>query len=193
MRNSRKWGMRLPKAGAVALQESFFFCWVQNMGDVPGAGNIYVETVVDRDSGVAFAKVYPAKNAMNAVDILASRVLPFFGQRGLRSKEIHTHKKNEYCGLNSQTPVRNFPRHISHSNTCRSNRPGQPYIYLCDQFYRFLEKECFQPELRTKFNFHWKNSKSLDSSFKPTIHRNGNTQAKSRTITPPSSKFPVDL
>src|SRR5580658_8171996 len=61
-----------PAGGGHSLfEELFFFCRVQKVGDLPGAECIYVETVVDRDSGLAFAKIYPTKSAMNAVDLLA--------------------------------------------------------------------------------------------------------------------------
>src|ERR1700680_1274158 len=99
--------------GRALFQELFFFCKVMNVGDVPGAGCIYVETVVDRDSGIAFAKVYSAKNAMNAVDILASRVVPFFKRLGVAIKEIHTRKTSEYCGL---PPVHTFETYLAASH-----------------------------------------------------------------------------
>jgi len=148
--------------GRSLFQEAFFFCTVKNVGDVPGAGRIFVETVVDRDSSVAFAKVYPAINAMNAVDILASRVLPFFEQRGLAIKEIHTHKASEYCGLVPMHPFETFLS-TSHIQHLPFNQPGQPYVYLCEQFFRLLEKEFFQPELRRKFQLSLEElQKSLD-------------------------------
>ena len=53
--------MWLSNYGHSLFQELFFFCTIKNVGDVPGTGCIYVETVVDRDSGIAFAKVYSAK------------------------------------------------------------------------------------------------------------------------------------
>jgi hypothetical protein len=64
--------------GRSLFEEVFFFCTVKNFGDVRWAGRVDVETVVDRDSGIASAKVYSAKNPVNAVDILVSRVVPVF-------------------------------------------------------------------------------------------------------------------
>ena len=136
--------------GHSLFQEVFFFCTVKNLGDVPGAGCIYVETVVDRDSGIAFAKVYSAKNAMNAVDILASRVVPFFERQGIAIKEIHTRKTSEYCGLLPVHPFETFLA-TSHIQHLPMDQSSQPYNYLCEQFYRFLLKEFFQPALRRKF------------------------------------------
>jgi hypothetical protein len=138
------------KGGQSLFQEAFFFCDVKNVGEVHGTGCIYVETVVDRDTGCAFAKVYPAKNPMNAVDILSSRVLPYFKELGVVIREIHTRKTPEYCGLVPLHPFETFlaTSRIRHLST---EQPGKPYNYLCVQFYRFLQKEFFQPALRKKF------------------------------------------
>ena len=138
------------REGHSLFQELFFFCTVKNVGDVPGTGCIYVETVVDRDSGTAFAKVYSARNAMNAVDILASRVMPFFERQGVTIKEIHTRRTSEYCGLPPAHPFETFLA-TSHIQHLPMERPGQPYNYLCEQFYRFLQKEFFPLALRKHF------------------------------------------
>ncbi len=179
--------------GHSLFQEAFFFCTVKNVGDVPGAGNIYVETVVDRDSGVAFAKVYPAKNALNAVDILASRVLPFFEERGIAIKEIHTHNTTEYCGLIPKHPFETFLA-TSHIQHLPFNQPGQPYVYLCEQFYRFLEKEFFQPELRRKFELSLEElQKNLDAFVEAYNASQMKYASENKNDTSPPPKFPVDL
>ncbi len=136
--------------GHALFQEMFFFCRVKKVGDVPGTECIYVEAVVDRDSGVAFAKVYPARNAMNAVDILASRVLPYCERHGVAIKEVHTRKTSEYCGLPPRHPFETFlaASHIEHLEIKPSS---SPYNYLCEQFYRFLLKEFFPLALRRTF------------------------------------------
>ena len=137
-------------SGHTLFQEWFFFCRVKRIGDAPGTESIYVETVVDRDSGVAFAKVYPAKNVMNAVDILSSRVVPFFERLGIAIKEIHTRKTSEYCGLPPAHPFETFlaASHIEHLETDRSS---QLYTHPCEEFYRFLLKEFFPLALRRHF------------------------------------------
>jgi hypothetical protein len=136
--------------GDSLFQESFFFCTVKKVGDVPGAGCIYVETVVDRDSGFAFAKVYSAKRALNAVDILASRVVPYFERQGIAIKEIHTRKTSEYYGLTPVHPFENFLA-ASHIQHLHGRFTRQPYNYLSEQFYKFLLKEFFLPALRRRF------------------------------------------
>jgi hypothetical protein len=136
--------------GRALFQEVFFFCTIKNLGDIPGTGCIYVETVVDRDTGIAFAKVYSAKHPINAVDILASRVVPFFEQRGQMIEEIHTRKTGEYCGLLPVHPYENFLA-TSHIRHLPKNQPGHPDNQLCEEFYHFLLKEFFLPALRRKF------------------------------------------
>ncbi len=136
--------------GRSLFQEWFFFCRVKNIGDVPGTGCIYVETVVDRDSGVAFAKVYPAKSAMNAVDILTSRVLPYFESQGIAISEIHTRKTSEYSGLPTAHPFETFLS-TSRIRHLEMDHSSQPYNHLCEQFYRFLLKEFFPLALRRHF------------------------------------------
>jgi len=133
--------------GHTLFQDSFFFCTIQDVGDLPGAGRIYVETVVDRDSGVGFAKVYHARKALNAVDVLASRVMPFFQSRGVTIQEIYTRKANEYCGL---TPVHPFETFLA---TCHvEHLPLRDFdSHLCEEFYRTLERDVFSPALRKKF------------------------------------------
>lgn len=137
-------------SGHSLFQELFFYTNVKNVGDVPGAGCIYVETVVDRDSGLAFAKLYSAKNAMNAVDILASRVIPFFERQGEAIKEIHTRKTDEYCGLLPLHPFETFLA-TSHIQHLPMEQPGHPSNSLCERFYQFLLKEFFMPALRRTF------------------------------------------
>jgi len=136
--------------GPSLFQEVFFYCTVKRLGDLPGGGCIYVEAVVDRDSGIAFAKVYSAKNAMNAVDILATRVLPHYERQGIAIKEIHTRKTSEYCGLPLAHPYETFLA-TSHIQHLPMDLPGHPHNHLCEQFYRLLLKEFFLAALRKKF------------------------------------------
>jgi len=163
--------------GHSLFQEWFFFCRVKKIGDAPGTECIYVETVVDRDSGVAFAKVYPTRNSVNAVDILASRVVPFFEHQGIEIKEIHTRKVNEYIGLPPKHPYETFlaTSHIQHLG---SEQPGEPYNYLCQQFYRFLLKEFFPLALRRHFQLSLTEMQKELDSFVDAYNANQMKRAK---------------
>ncbi len=182
-----------PEGGPSLFQDAFFFCTVKAIGDIPGAGCIYVETVVDRDSGIAFAKVYPARNAMNAVDILASRVVPYFERQRTEIKEIHTRKTSEYCGLPLAHPFETFLA-TSHIQHLPMDLPGHPHNLLCEQFYSLLLKEFFLPALRTKFKLSLDElQKDLDTfvgaynalQMRPQIEMGSSHQ--------PPENFPVDL
>jgi len=179
--------------GHSLFQESFFFCTFRNVGGVPGTGCIYVETVVDRDSSLAFAKVYSAKNAMNALDILASRVAPFFERQGIAIKEIHTRNTSEYCGLLSVHPFESFltTAHIQH---LPMDQPSHPNNFLCEHFYRVLLKEFFLPALRRTFQVSLDDlQKDLDTfveahNVAQMKHENG-----MKSGLRPAANFPVDL
>jgi len=137
-------------AGQTLFQDSFFFCDLKNIGDIPGTGCIFVETVVDRDSEIAFAKVYPARSAMNAVDTLASRVMPFFAHCGKSVKAIYTKRTSEYCGLPLAHPYETFliTSRVQHLDMIRSTEQhGDP----CRKFYSVLLNQFFPPLLRRKF------------------------------------------
>jgi hypothetical protein len=168
-------------AGHALFQELFFFCRVKNVGDISGTENIYVETVVDRDSGVAFAKLYSARSAMNGLDILESRVIPFFERHGIAIKEIHTRRTNEYCGFPPRHPFETFLA-ASHIEHLLMDHSSQPYNLLCEQFYHFLLKEFFPPALRKHFQLSLDEmQKDLDSFVDAynamQMKRNGNLRA----------------
>jgi hypothetical protein len=179
--------------GHSLFQEVFFFCTVKKVGDVPGTSCIYVETVVDRDSGIAFAKVYSAKNSMNAVDILASRVVPFFERQGVAIKEIRTRKTSEYWGLLPVHPFETFLA-ASHIQHLPMDQPSQRHNYLCEQFYRFLLKEFFPPALRKKFQL---SLDELQKDLDPFVEACNAMQMKHKNEMKSglhsSANFPVDL
>jgi hypothetical protein len=179
--------------GHSLFQEVFFFCTVKGVGDVPGAGCIYVETVVDRDSGIAFAKIYSAKNAMNAVDILTSRVVPFYESQGASIKEIHTRKTSEYCGLPLAHPFETLLA-TSHIQHLPMDLPGHPHNHLCEQFYRFLLKEFFGLALRKKFKLSLDDlQKDLDTFVEAYNALQMRPKIEIESLPQPSANFPVDL
>jgi hypothetical protein len=132
------------------FQEAFFYCRVQKVADLPGAERIYVETVVDSDSGASFAKVYSERNALNAVDILATRVIPYFRRRGMVIKEVCTRNMSEYCGLPAAHPFETFLANarIEHLKMDHCNHLDD---FICDNFYRVLVKDFFPAALRQSF------------------------------------------
>lgn len=175
------------------FQELFFFCTIKNVGDIPGMGCIYVETVVDRDSGVAFAKVYPARNAMNAVDILASRVVPFFERQGVAIGAIYTRRTSEYCGLPPVHPFETFLA-ASHIQHLLMDISPQPDKYLCERFYRFLLKEFFPAALRRTFRLSLEElQKELDTFVEAYNTMQMKRKNEVKSMPHPPANFPVDL
>jgi hypothetical protein len=138
--------------GRSLYQGSFFFCTVKPIGDIPAVGTIYVETAVEPESGAGFAKVYSSQDPANAVDLLESRVIPFLQGRGEEAKEVCTRRTSEYCGILAKHAYATFLA-ASHIEHVVMNASDAPYYHLCEQFYRLLLKEVFQPELRRKFQF----------------------------------------
>lgn len=137
-------------AGRLLLQDSFFFCTVPGVGDLPGAGSIYVETVVDRDSGIAFAKIYSTRRSINGVDILTSRVVPFFDRNGETIKEIHTRHTSKYCGPVPKHPFHTFLASSGIQHVVIDALDFQ-YARVCQEFFCFLVKEFLEPALRRSF------------------------------------------
>lgn len=137
--------------GHALYQAGFFFCTVKTVGDVPGGGSIYVEVVVDRDSGVAFSKVYPARNVLNGLDILTSRVIPFFERQGATITEIHTPNSRAYCGPVPRHPFETLLLTSQIKHVAATKADDDPQEHACEQFYWFLLGEFFQPALRKKF------------------------------------------
>lgn len=139
-----------PYPGHSLFQDSFFFCRFQKVGDTPGLSDVYVETVVDGFSGLAFAKIYPAENAMNATDIFNTRVAPFFSSHGMPIEQVLTTNANEYVGVPPIHPFETYLAisHIKHEQTRRS---GQMHSPLCMQFFSVLQHEFFAPALRGRF------------------------------------------
>ena len=62
--------------GYLGSQDTFY------VGTLKGVGRIYQQAFVDTYSKWAAAKLYPAKTAITAADLLNDRVLPFFEAQG---------------------------------------------------------------------------------------------------------------
>lgn len=179
--------------GHSLCQDLFFFCRVQGIGDLPGGGCIYVEAVVDRDSGAAFAKVYPAFNAVTAADILSTRVLPYFDRNGIKIGEIITPEKVQYRGLVPTHPYENLLSTVNIRHVARAGR-SHPHDFLCERFYSFLLKEFFQPALRKTFRVSLEQlQKELDAFLATYNSKRTDLKIKLRVAAPPFANFPFEL
>jgi hypothetical protein len=137
--------------GHSLFQNSFFFCKIKNFVDDLGAGDIYVQTAVDGHSRMAFAKVYHAQDAMSAVDLLTSRVMPFFKHYGVAIERVFTPKRKEYLGV---APAHPYETLLATSNIHHLpvDRSDQTRGELCGELYRVLQRDFFSTALRKRFH-----------------------------------------
>ena len=139
-----------PCPGHSLVQESFFICTVKGFGEIAGLGNLYVETVVDPDCRLAFAKVCGAQSPLNAANILQTCVLPFYERHGVPVERMFTRNSREFCGLMPTHPYELFlvSAKIEHALLGR----GQDSLRLpCQQLYHILCQEFFALEFRRTF------------------------------------------
>ena len=181
-----------PDGRARALcQKSFLVCTVKKFGDLPGAGNIYVETAIDCASGTAFAKMYSEQSAMNGVDLLRSRAVPYFERRGWNISSVHTLSTSEYCGLSPFHPFEAFLdachiRHFALGDACPRCRQ------LCYRFYQMLMKDFFAPALRRNFQLSLSGlQKDLDAFVESHNARRPDNDQKSQDYLGPLENFSV--
>ena len=110
---------------------------------------LYLQTVVDAHSGMAFAKVYAGKGPLTAVDLLLERVLPFYEKHGVAVQEIETGSGRAYCGRLLTHPYELFleTRGIQHR---LARVAADPPLACLDAFQRILRREFLAPLLRRK-------------------------------------------
>lgn len=78
--------------GYLGAQDTFY------VGNMKGVGRIYQQTFIDTYTKVVFAKLYLAKSAITAADILNDRIVPFFDSHEIPLLRIMTDRGTEYCG-----------------------------------------------------------------------------------------------
>jgi transposase InsO family protein len=110
---------------------------------------LYLQTVVDAHSGLAFAKVYTARSPFAAVDILEERVLPFYEKYGVRVEEIETAHGPAYCGRLLAHPYEWFLKTSGIKHRIARARADAALACL-DAFQHVLREEFLVPELRRR-------------------------------------------
>ena len=76
--------------GELLGQDSFY------LGTIKGIGRIYSQAVIDCDCSFAFAKLYSNKSSNSAIDVLETKVLPFYQFMNVSIKRIITDNGKEY-------------------------------------------------------------------------------------------------
>jgi hypothetical protein len=94
--------------GYLGSQDTFY------VGTLKGVGRIYQQAFVDTYSKWAAAKLYPAKTAITAADLLNDRVLPFFEAQGAVVLRLLTrlgeHLKTGHLSTGQNRPFRRRDR-----------------------------------------------------------------------------------
>ena len=129
--------------GYLGSQDTFY------VGTLKGVGRIYQQTFVDTYSKWATAKLYSAKTAITAADLLNDRVLPFFESQGAEVLRILTDRGTEYCGRHDEHPYQLFlaVNDIDHTKT-KVKSPQTNGI--CERFHKTVLQEFYQVAFRKK-------------------------------------------
>ena len=130
--------------GYLLCQDTFY------VGTLKGVGRLYMQAVVDTYSSFAFAKLYTAKLAITAADLLNDRVLPFFSREGITVNAVLTDNGKEYKGKLEEHPYELFLKlnDIEH----RFTKVGTPKTNgFVERFNRTVLDEFFREAFRKKF------------------------------------------
>jgi transposase InsO family protein len=129
--------------GYLGAQDTYY------VGTIKGVGRIYQQTFIDTYTKVAICKLYEAKNALVAAELLNDRVLPFFEEQGLPLLRILTDRGTEYCGREDQHEYQLYLalEDIDHSRT-KAKHPQTNGI--CERFHQTVQNEFYSIAFRKK-------------------------------------------
>lgn len=129
--------------GYLGSQDTFY------VGTLKGVGRIYQQTFVDTYSKVAFAKLYQAKTALTAADMLNDKVLPWFESQDVALLRVLTDRGTEYCGSLEHHEYQLYLaiENIDHSRT-KAHHPQTNGI--CERFHKTILNEFYQVTFRKK-------------------------------------------
>ena len=127
--------------GYLGSQDTFY------VGTLKGVGRIYQQTFVDTYAKWATAKLYTAKTALTAADLLNDRVLPFCEAQGVPLLRVLTDRGTEFCGRHDEHPYELFLaiNDIDHTKT-KVKSPQTNGI--CERFHKTVLQEFYQVAFR---------------------------------------------
>jgi transposase InsO family protein/transposase-like protein len=130
-----------PHTGALVAVDTFF------IGVLKGVGKVYLQTAIDCHSRYAWARLYPNKLPVTAVQLLDNDVLPTFEAHGARIEAVLSDNGREFCGRPDRHPYELFLQleDIAHKTT-RVRRPQSNGIV--ERLHRTLLDEHFRIEGR---------------------------------------------
>lgn len=129
--------------GYLGAQDTYY------VGTIKGVGRIYQQTFIDTYCKVAQARLYTAKDAITAADLLNDKVLPMYEEQGIRLLRILTDRGTEYCGKLENHPFQLYLEleDIDHSRT-KAKSPQTNGI--CERFHRTIQEEFYAIVFRKK-------------------------------------------
>ena len=130
-----------PHTGAVVAVDTFF------VGVLKGVGKVYLQTAIDCFSRHAWARLYPNKLPLTAVQLMNNDVLPAFEAHGAKIEAVLSDNGREFCGREDRHPYELFLQleGIEHKRT-RVKRPQSNGIV--ERLHRTLLDEHFRVEGR---------------------------------------------
>ena len=130
-----------PHTGSLVAVDTFF------IGVLKGVGKVYLQTAIDCHSRHAWARLYPNKLPITAVQLLDVDVLPAFEAHGATIDAILSDNGREFCGRPDRHPYELFLQleDIVHKTT-RVHRPQSNGIV--ERLHRTLLDEHFRVEGR---------------------------------------------
>ena len=119
------------------------------VGQLKGAGKVYLQTVIDCFSLYAWGRLYTPKLPITAVQVLNNDALPFFEKHSARITTILSDNGREFCGRPDTHPYELFlqPEKFEHSTT-RVRRPESNDFV--ERIHRTLLDEHFRVKGREK-------------------------------------------
>jgi transposase InsO family protein len=128
--------------GDLVAVDTFF------VGTLKGVGKVYLQTVLDTFSRMAWGHFYTSKLPVTAVHVLNDRVLPFFDEHGLRIHSVLSDNGREFCGRPDRHPYEIFLQleEIEHRTTKVRRPQSNGFI---ERFHRTLLDEHLRVKGRT--------------------------------------------
>lgn len=118
------------------------------VGTLKGVGKVYLQSVLDCFSRVAWGRLFTSKLPLTAMQTLNNDVLPYFEERGVRIRTVLSDNGREFCGRPDQHPYELFLQleDIEHRTTQVRRPQSNGFI---ERFHRTLLDEHFRVKGRT--------------------------------------------
>lgn len=129
--------------GYLGSQDTFY------VGHIKGVGRIYQQTYIDTYSKVADCKLYTAKTALTAADMLNDRVVPFHEEQGVKILRILTDRGTEYGG-NAETHEYQLFLALNDIDHTKTKARSPQTNGICERFHKTVLMEFYQIAFRKK-------------------------------------------